>query len=287
MRAITLFLLILFWGGFSWAQTIQQYEPALLEVYYNKHTVLDTLKASTRFQDETLMLRTGYKHAMWVAPKTMWADSLMEANFDMYMDIYMKINTSSSTEYKFMRAKDTEYLFKNMPEGKNTVYQYFNLEHRIYEEPVDMSEWELVSDSVKIILGYECYLARCQYRGRAWWAWYSPDIPLQEGPWKLRGLPGLILEAYDSQRHYSYTAQGMNDKGLQPVGIYLYRNSYMLKMTRENYHRAWHRFKNSKESLGDKLRQSGAFGIKPKKEEEKIKMVYPAYDLEDTDYPHN
>lgn len=55
-----------------------------------------------------------------------------------------------------------------------------------------------IADSTKNILGYDCVMATAHYHGRDWTAWFTPDIPLPEGPWKLTGLPGLILEASES-----------------------------------------------------------------------------------------
>lgn len=39
--------------------------------------------------------------------------------------------------------------------------------------------------------------------------WFSDEIPLQEGPWKLGGLPGLILEAKDCSGQYHFIATGI------------------------------------------------------------------------------
>lgn len=52
-----------------------------------------------------------------------------------------------------------------------------------------------IGDSTKNILGYECFHATTDYHGRVWDVWFTPEIPIQDGPWKFRGLPGLILEA--------------------------------------------------------------------------------------------
>ena len=53
--------------------------------------------------------------------------------------------------------------------------------------------WKITKESQKI-LGYTCYKATTKFRGRDYIAWFSPDIPYNLGPWKLGGLPGLILK---------------------------------------------------------------------------------------------
>lgn len=64
-------------------------------------------------------------------------------------------------------------------------------------------KWNLQNESKKIGK-FTCYKATTQFRGREYIAWYTPEIPLPYGPWKLQGLPGLILEAYDSSQEIYY-----------------------------------------------------------------------------------
>ena len=106
--------------------------------------------------------------------------------------------------------------------------------HEKYTEPTEMPVWQILPET-KELLGYGCQLATCDFRGRQWYAWFSPDIPINEGPWKLFGLPGLVLEAWDSKKHYAYKAVGLYTKNLQPVGIRLYvrHQPYRLKSRQE------------------------------------------------------
>lgn len=63
-----------------------------------------------------------------------------------------------------------------------------------------------ISDSTKNIGNYPVQKATAQFRGRNYTVWFTPDIPLPYGPWKLQGLPGLILEAYDKSGHVNFSA---------------------------------------------------------------------------------
>ena len=61
------------------------------------------------------------------------------------------------------------------------------------------------------------WLATSDFRGRHWTAWFATDIPVSDGPWKLGGLPGLILEAYDKGHQYTFTAVGLERVAEEPI----------------------------------------------------------------------
>lgn len=60
-------------------------------------------------------------------------------------------------------------------------------------------KWEMDSSSKKVG-ELNCFKATCSFRGRNYTAWFSPDIPISKGPWKMGGLPGLIVELFDEDR---------------------------------------------------------------------------------------
>ena len=70
-------------------------------------------------------------------------------------------------------------------------------------------EWDLLSET-KEIEGLECKKATTKYRGKIWEAWYAPSISLPYGPWKLHGLPGIIVEANDVEKKFNYRMASIN-----------------------------------------------------------------------------
>ncbi len=110
-------------------------------------------------------------------------------------------------------------IFKNYPHGKLTHTEKICMDWFRYEEEMPELEWEL-TDSVTNVLGYECHSAVCNFRGREWTAFYTEDIPLMEGPWKLHGLPGLIMKASDKEGHYLFECIGIKSNADRPITIY-------------------------------------------------------------------
>ena len=110
-------------------------------------------------------------------------------------------------------------IYKNYPAGKLTHTEKICQDWFRYDEDMPQLEWEL-TDSVTTVLGYECHEAKCEFRGRKWTVYYTEDIPLSDGPWKLYGLPGLIMKASDDKGHYTFQCIGIKSNADRPITIY-------------------------------------------------------------------
>lgn len=95
--------------------------------------------------------------------------------------------------------------------------------------------------------GYDCVMATANYHGRDWTVWFAPEIPMQEGPWKLTGLPGLILEATESTGQHSFIATGLETSNQEIFPIYPYRQHD--KMSRIEMLKQQHNYKNHRNSI--------------------------------------
>lgn len=67
----------------------------------------------------------------------------------------------------------------------------------------DKMSW-IISDETKKVQNYTLQRASTRFGGRNWTAWFCKDIPFNEGPYKFRGLPGLIFELWDSKQNFIY-----------------------------------------------------------------------------------
>ena len=80
-------------------------------------------------------------------------------------------------------------------------------------------EWS-ITDEADTVMGYSCTKAIASFRGRIWHVWFTMDIPVGMGPWKLCGLPGLIMKAEDSEHLFIYEAVGISSGSGHPVIVY-------------------------------------------------------------------
>ncbi len=115
-------------------------------------------------------------------------------------------------EMKLLGQRTNYAVFKNFPRVGKLTYTENVLDDYVYEEEMPKQDWELL-DGDTVVLGYTAYKAQTKYRGRTWTVYYTPEIPVGDGPWKLCGLPGLILYARESQGIFSFEAVGIA-KGL-------------------------------------------------------------------------
>lgn len=154
-----------------------------------------------------------------------------------YTDSEMRLDIGSQVTWFYDRtkqvrdsimqesAKTGNFDFSNLPKGGRFPFIYYKnypamgktiqleaLGTESYQctENAETPDWQLIQDSISNIIGYHCQLAKTSFKGRTWYAWYAEDIPLQEGPWKLCGLPGLILKAYDENKEFEFSAIGMS-----------------------------------------------------------------------------
>lgn len=67
-----------------------------------------------------------------------------------------------------------------------------------------------IEDSFKEIGGVTCQKARIKLRGREYIAWFAQEIPVPAGPWKLNGLPGLIVEATDLDKEVNFLFKSLH-----------------------------------------------------------------------------
>lgn len=111
-------------------------------------------------------------------------------------------------------------IIKNYPKKGELTFTCYLGKNFIYTEPIKEKKW-ILEEGDTTILDYPCKKASCTFRNRTWQVWYTLDIPFSEGPWKLDGLPGMILKAEDTQNKFSAECIGIRQNLNKPMSAKL------------------------------------------------------------------
>ncbi len=143
-------------------------------------------------------------------------------------------------EMKNFRTRYAYRIFKNYPTGRITYADKVMPSFLQYDEKLDVFEWQL-TNKVDTIGDYVAHCAYTEYGGRNWIAWYTTDIPLSDGPYKFRGLPGLIIRLYDDQKHYTFDMKKMERS--DEVLLIEYMDMGWVQTSRDDFLKAQENFK--------------------------------------------
>ncbi len=277
MRKLILTYLIVFVSGVVYGQstpTTFTLDKALVKVVYERLMARDTLDPQN-LKSDYLTLQAGKKGTAFYCEERRKEDSLIKGNID-----YILERRKDKEKTKRIARLEREVVFRRYDLNQTWSHLRFDISDWLLYEPLEKPEWKITNEA-DVILGFPCIKATTFFRGREWTAFFTPEIPVSEGPWKLCGLPGLILKAYDSKKHYSYEAKDINTSSPGLVEYFNLRDRLVLK---DRIKALCKRKKALSISVGDII--SAQFGIKrnPKRVEEDKRNAN--HDFEEIDYPH-
>jgi len=124
-----------------------------------------------------------------------------------------------------------------------------NLKANIVETPLPVINWVLQPEKKKIDK-YTCQKATGNYAGRVYEVWFTPDLPYHDGPWKLNGLPGLILEAHDANNEIVFSFKGITrNEDREAKVVSYYKNFPVVKTNSKTYKRTMQAFAEDPEAV--------------------------------------
>ncbi|MBB2147551.1 GLPGLI family protein [Pedobacter gandavensis] len=186
-------------------------------VYRRDTMVLDIGKRISRFYDPA---RLGRDSA--VSNLLEGINSSEITSMNVYKNETKDISNVPGTKQSNAMEGESYQILKDKQTGLLTVFDYlsnYKGSKFQYEDPFPKLDWKLVEGS-DTIANYACQKALLNFRGRSYTAWFSPDIPINDGPWKFSGLPGLILKVEDTAQLFSFTLIGMTQpKTVLPIAL--------------------------------------------------------------------
>ena len=195
-------------------------EPVLdrahMKCLYRYVYTFDTLKNELR--DDLLILQIGKEVSRCYSYYTFQCDSLQRTpdGAKVWSELFRRAIEKDGIYGDFPHVRMSTYVYKNYPTGQMTITDRISSQGYRYADSLHAQTWTM-GDSTREMLGYTCQQATADFRGRRWTAWFTTDIPVSDGPWKLGGLPGLILEAYDEGQQHVFTAVGLERVKDEPI----------------------------------------------------------------------
>ena len=166
-----------------------------------------------------------------------------EIKFYNYQYVIIDSLNKTRGESSMMWDDETPAIIRKKNSDINLAY--IMVDDLFVMETDDKINWNL-SNETKTLGNYTLQKATTKFGGRNWTAWFNKDVNLSEGPYKFRGLPGLIFEISDdkNQHHFVLAKSYKLDKtfdtsaivenfiGQKPIKI---NDKTYRKMKLENY----------------------------------------------------
>ena len=213
--------------------------PCDIQVKYELKFMPDTLERD-KFKTQTMVLRMNTKGiSVYQEYGKFRSDSVTAART---RNGKIKLSDSNEAIKYQTKARDNITIAKSWPEKhKILVRELIGLDGTFYytEDKTDFG-WEVDFTQTKEIGGYTCHSAKGSYAGRDYQAWFTPEIPISDGPWLFCGLPGLILEVSSLDKEFLYTCMSIQ-AGTGPVSLRSLDTAF--KTTRERFLKAKERYK--------------------------------------------
>ncbi|MDD2436077.1 MAG: GLPGLI family protein [Massilibacteroides sp.] len=120
---------------------------------------------------------------------------------------------SMKSDYKEESIGDPMQIYKDRSKGIITsIYNSFVDNFMVEQKTAEFQQWQ-IPEETDTVFGYSCQKAVVDYAGRNYTAWFTTEIPINDGPWEFHGLPGLILKVSDSDGNFQYLAIGLQQYG--------------------------------------------------------------------------
>ncbi len=200
----------------------QQSYSTLIKVQYNFIHITDTTQRDKPYT-EAMLLVVGKDASYYTS-----FDRIEQQVIQMLKIMEDRKNGIRGNQYPYSRITTNGHYYLFAKQNKFISYEPMTVNYLV-EGEIERIDWKILKDTLNFS-GIPAQKAAATYKGRNWIAWFAPELPFTNGPWKLNGLPGLIVEAYDDKKEVQFKFAGLekvkpgdlavdNARGLPPENI--------------------------------------------------------------------
>ena len=197
-----LFILISCFFQISFSQEIK-FETLVAYQYVFQQ---DSLNIDNKEYEEMLLLINKDK-SLFISNSKFTLDTLKTNNSK------LGINEMLSIKRNIPKNRIKFEVLKDIKENKGKYYEKIFINTYVDEFSTASMVWNVKND-IKEISGYSCIKATAFFAGRNYIAWFTREIAINDGPYKFKGLPGLIVELYDDKKEHHFLLSSLKNKNI-------------------------------------------------------------------------
>ena len=117
---------------------------------------------------------------------------------------YVTIDSTNITKGQNSQLWDSTTPVVTRPKNSNVNSNYVLINDVFVFDTEDKIDWKLEKETKKFEK-YTLQKATTTFGGRNWIAWFAKEVDIPEGPYKFRGLPGMIFQIHDDKENFDFT----------------------------------------------------------------------------------
>ncbi len=157
------------------------------------------------------------------------SDSLMRVDLENQLRTNGSINVKSDMQKGNIRYSVT----KTYPDYTvDFLTRIFTDSYSVREDR--KIDWKIFPEKEKIG-EWETQKAETDFAGRKWTAWFTPEIPIQDGPYKFFGLPGLIVKMEDQSKTHLFELKGIKKISEKDFDSEIFKPENRISINRKQY----------------------------------------------------
>jgi GLPGLI family protein len=204
----------------SFIAKAQSTDTALVAVRYTFHYVMDTTQPAD-IVSENMVLFIGEKTSVFRSHDKYLRDSVLRVQFE--KQVLTPGGTNSIVSPQGMKVGSSTAFYKDPASNKLNQLELL-MKFYLIGEDMPVIDWKVTSET-KNIHDLPCQKATANFRGRNYTAWFCSQLPYSNGPWKLGGLPGLIVEAEDEKKEVVFSFDSFENVSNRGIVITLPGNA--------------------------------------------------------------
>lgn len=179
--------------------------PAQNQRFYYEYRYISDSTNLSDVKTEIMNLDVSKNGSVFYSDVVFKSDSIMKADLEKQLRETGSINVRSDMKKGLVRYR----VSKSYPNFVTALHSQILADAYNVADPRKM-QWKILPERKKIG-EWQAQKADTNFAGRHWTAWFCNEIPLQEGPYKFHGLPGMIVAVEDDRRSHSFELKGIKN----------------------------------------------------------------------------